>query len=393
MHYVYFSNKYDNLHRAFIFFYSAVFILSPSNPLPTTDDIKPFASNQMRREIQPKPSFLPPDSATPGGSFVYVLPHQMAQEQNANNSNTPRSNGRWRDDETQMLVDLWKERITSGRCRKGNKNVRVHKEMWDEISRNLLNANIHRTASQCQIRMKNLIQYYRQVKDQTSPEELPTYFQAVGHVFGTKGNISPPHLMDTHHSVSYDPEVDDMSGYMIDEPQATAVAVPIQDQRSPTQTQRNPQQNQITPTHTQRNPIHTQRNQPHSTSHLQSQPPVPIATTPFSRPTLSSATMVPLPSPPSRTSDDHERGSLYLDGPARKKRYTSRDKHNAEDETGLLRDFVQLQQKQLDYFHEIEQRRLQLEERRLILEEESDKRQEALLMEMLKMLANNSSDT
>lgn len=81
---------------------------------------------------------------------------------------TKNAGSRWREDETEALVEIWRDKICQTRWWKQSKGVRVNKEMWEEIAQILAERDVFRTPSQCQIRMKNLLQFYRQTVDNLS---------------------------------------------------------------------------------------------------------------------------------------------------------------------------------------------------------------------------------
>jgi len=118
-------------------------------------------------------------------SLVYVMPSDSQEVLNGETM-TKNTGSRWREDETEALVEIWRDKICQTRWWKQSKGVRVNKEMWEEISQLLAEREVYRTASQCQIRMKNLLQFYRQAVDsrrsEKSWEDLPEYFDIVDRI-------------------------------------------------------------------------------------------------------------------------------------------------------------------------------------------------------------------
>lgn len=127
-------------------------------------------------------------------SLVYVMPSDSTDSINGD-ALTKNTGSRWREDETEALVEIWRDKICQTRWWKQSKGVRVNKEMWEEISQLLAEREVYRTASQCQIRMKNLLQFYRQAVDnrrsEKSWDDLPEYFDIVDRIMTRReGNAS-----------------------------------------------------------------------------------------------------------------------------------------------------------------------------------------------------------
>ena len=99
-------------------------------------------------------------------NLVYVIPsdsNEPSNGMNGGNNNEPvtkNAGSRWREDETEALVEIWRNKICQTRWWKQSKGVRVNKEMWEEIATLLADREVYRTPAQCQIRMKNLLQFY-----------------------------------------------------------------------------------------------------------------------------------------------------------------------------------------------------------------------------------------
>ena len=128
-------------------------------------------------------------------NLVYVIPSDSNEPNNglSNNSSEPvtkNAGSRWREDETEALVEIWRNKICQTRWWKQSKGVRVNKEMWEEIASLLADREVYRTPAQCQIRMKNLLQFYRQTIDsrrsEKSWEDLPEYFDIVDRIMTRK---------------------------------------------------------------------------------------------------------------------------------------------------------------------------------------------------------------
>ena len=159
-------------------------------PPHDNSDVKPFtpgriAPNSSAYHVH-HPSQMYSSMGMHPDSLVYVLPSD-SKEASANSEQTPKTAGsRWREEETMALVEIWRDKICQTRWWKQNKCVRVNKEMWDEIAAVLMERGIYRTPSQCQIRMKNLLQYFRQIIDhrrsEKQREELPEYFEIVNNI-------------------------------------------------------------------------------------------------------------------------------------------------------------------------------------------------------------------
>lgn len=135
-------------------------------------------------------------------NLVYVMPSDSV-ESAAEEPITKNAGSRWREDETEALVDIWRDKICQTRWWKQSKGVRVNKEMWEDIAQLLAEREVFRTASQCQIRMKNLLQYYRQTIDnkraEKSWEELPEYFDIVDNIMSRReanGSLSDENSVD-----------------------------------------------------------------------------------------------------------------------------------------------------------------------------------------------------
>jgi len=130
-------------------------------------------------------------------NLVYVMPSD-SNESNSGGGNassggepvTKNAGSRWREDETEALVEIWRDKICQTRWWKQSKGVRVNKEMWEEIAQLLAEREVFRTPAQCQIRMKNLLQFYRQTVDSRRPEkswdDLPEYFDIVDRIMTRK---------------------------------------------------------------------------------------------------------------------------------------------------------------------------------------------------------------
>ena len=140
-------------------------------------------------------------------NLVYVIPSDSNEPSNGmggGNNNEPvtkNAGSRWREDETEALVEIWRNKICQTRWWKQSKGVRVNKEMWEEIATLLADREVYRTPAQCQIRMKNLLQFYRQAIDnrrsEKSWEDLPEYFDIVDQIMtrkdaGMTSNNLPP---------------------------------------------------------------------------------------------------------------------------------------------------------------------------------------------------------
>lgn len=163
-----------------------------------TLDIKPFSEGGRMvtgdgRIVTSSYSHIMPHSSPhmyqPGSqhdNMVYVLPSDSKSSMRQMEILPKSAGSRWREEETMALVEIWRDKICQTRWWKQNKCVRVNKEMWDEIANMLMDKGIYRTASQCQIRMKNLLQYFRQLVDhrrtEKSRDELPHYFEIVNNI-------------------------------------------------------------------------------------------------------------------------------------------------------------------------------------------------------------------
>lgn len=126
-------------------------------------------------------------------NLVYVVPSDISESNGE--PMTKNAGSRWREDETEALVEIWRDKICQTRWWKQSKGVRVNKEMWEEIAQILAERDVFRTPSQCQIRMKNLLQFYRQTVDnrqsEKSMEDLPEYFDIVDRIMSKRdGNFS-----------------------------------------------------------------------------------------------------------------------------------------------------------------------------------------------------------
>lgn len=142
-------------------------------------------------------SSYPTSQGYPNGgheNLVYVMPSDSV-ESPTEEPVTKNAGSRWREDETEALVEIWRDKICQTRWWKQSKGVRVNKEMWEEIAQLLAERDVFRTPNQCQIRMKNLLQYYRQTIDnkraEKSWDELPEYFDIVDKIMSRReGNGS-----------------------------------------------------------------------------------------------------------------------------------------------------------------------------------------------------------
>ena len=162
-------------------------------------------------------------------NLVYVIPSD-SNEPTSNSGSGNVTNGvgtnepvtknagsRWREDETEALVEIWRDKICQTRWWKQSKGVRVNKEMWEEIASLLAEREVFRTPAQCQIRMKNLLQFYRQTIDsrrsEKSWEDLPEYFDIVDKIMTRKDATGTPSSIAGSGSsnISDVPNLQDMS--------------------------------------------------------------------------------------------------------------------------------------------------------------------------------------
>ena len=161
-------------------------------------------------------------------NLVYVMPSDSAESSNEEPV-TKNAGSRWREDETETLVEIWRNKICQTRWWKQSKGVRVNKEMWEEIAQLLAERDVYRTPSQCQIRMKNLLQFYRQTIDRRRTEkswdDLPEYFEIVDRIMTRREGIDEKDSKHENNGL-YADEMNDSSDANNDKEQKSSLVVP-----------------------------------------------------------------------------------------------------------------------------------------------------------------------
>ena len=108
------------------------------------------------------------------------------------------SSSGWSDAETKALVKLWGDERVQAKLRTPAKK----KPIFDTIAVKLSDLGYHKTGTQCQTKIKNMVSKYRKVKDTNrksgnGADDSFVFFDEFDSILGTRVASDPPNIIDS----------------------------------------------------------------------------------------------------------------------------------------------------------------------------------------------------
>ena len=108
----------------------------------------------------------------------------------------------WTHEEILALIRIWSDSAIQSRLDGASRTA----DIWRDVAERLRTAGFHRTSKQCNDKMKNLRQYYKDLKDGHnrsghSRSNWP-YYDLMDDVLGDRPSTRPRNIIDTTHSAS-----------------------------------------------------------------------------------------------------------------------------------------------------------------------------------------------